>query len=57
MLLNPQSLFRPVWLLTNVLLPIALLAVIWSGFTEFHLWQHLKGFSSAIVLLEPYFRS
>jgi hypothetical protein len=50
--LNPQSLFRPVWLLTNVLLVIALLAVIWSGFTEFHLRQYLKGFSNAIVLVE-----
>ena len=52
MLLNPQSLFRPVWLLTSVLLVIDLLAVIWSGFTEFHLRQYLKGFSTAIVLVE-----
>lgn len=48
--MNPQSLFRPVWLLTNILLVMALLAAIWSGFAEFHLRQYLKGFSTAIVL-------
>jgi hypothetical protein len=48
--LNPQSLFRPVWRLTNALLVIALLIALWSGLKELYLRQYLKGFSTAIVL-------
>ena len=48
--MNPQSLFRPVWFLTNTLLVIALLVAIWSGFKEYYLRQYLKGFCTAIVL-------
>jgi len=48
--LNPQSLFRPVWFLTNTLLVIASLVAIWSSFEEYYLRQYLKGFSTAIVL-------
>jgi len=47
--LRAQSLFRPVWWLSNALLAVALVATIWSGVNEFFIRQYLKGFSTAIV--------
>ena len=50
MSLRAQSLFRPVWWVSNTLLAVALVATIWSGVSEFFIRQYLKGFSNAIVL-------
>ncbi len=42
--LKAQSLFRPVWWLSNALLAVTLVATIWSGVSEFYIRQYLKGF-------------